>query len=174
MSLTPAIVGGLVGGGVMVALLYPAMWMMPRQVKMNFLLIVGTMFVPAGPAAYAVGLMAHAMMSVVFGLIHGGLIEAAGVSSGASGAGLGVLFGLGHGLIAGAMLGLMPMLHPPMRPERPKLVPALAGMAPQPGEELLDPPGFFGLNYPPLTVMGFFMLHMLFGLIVGAFYGASG
>jgi hypothetical protein len=67
---------------------------------------------------------------------------------------------------------MMPMVHPRMRPERPKLVAAFAGGTPGVQEPLLDPPGFFGLNYPLGTVMGFFMLHMLFGLIVGAVYGA--
>lgn len=71
------------------------------------------------------------------------------------------------------MLGVMPLMHPRMRPEHPKLVPAFAGGGSvSAAEELLDPPGFFGLNYPPLTVMGFFMLHVMFGLIVGVTYGA--
>ncbi len=52
-------------------------------------------------------------------------------------------------------------------------MPALAGIEPCPDEELLDPPGCVGLNYPMPTVMGFFMLHIVFGLIVGAFYGAA-
>jgi len=28
------------------------------------------------------------------------------------------------------------------------------------------------MNYPPATVMGFFMLNVMFGAIVGALYGA--
>lgn len=171
MNAGAAILGGLIGGGVMVAMLYPAMWMMPRQMKMNFLLIVGTMIVPAGPAAYGAGLMIHAMMSVVFGLVHGGLLEAAGVTSPGASAGLGALFGLGHAGIAGMALGMMPMLHPRMLPERPKLIPAFAGLAPGPEERLLEPPGYFGLNYPLATTAGFFILHILFGLIVGLVYG---
>jgi hypothetical protein len=75
MNAGAAVIGGLVGGGAMVAVLYPAIWMMPRQMKMNFLLIVGTMVAPAGPMVYGAGLMIHAMMSVIFGLIHGGLLE---------------------------------------------------------------------------------------------------
>ncbi len=34
------------------------------------------------------------------------------------------------------------------------------------------PPGFFALNYPIMTALGFFTLHALFGIIVGAIYGA--
>ncbi len=172
MNAGVAILGGLIGGVAMVAVLYTAIWMMPRQMKMNFLLIVGTMFVPVGAAAYGVGLAVHLMMSAAFGLVHGGLIEAAGVTSAGEGAAYGALFGLGHAVIAGVALGMMPLLHPRMRPEQPKLIPAFAGGGAASDEELLDPPGFFGLNYPPLTVMGFVMLHVMFGVIVGASYGA--
>jgi hypothetical protein len=173
MNVEAAAVGGLIGGAAMVVVLYLMIWMFPQQMKMYLLLLVGTMFVPAGAAAYAVGLMMHAMMSVVFGLTHGALLAAFDVESVGLGIGLGVLFGLGHAVISGAMLGLMPLVHPRMRPAQPKLVPAMAGLSPGPNEQLLDPPGFFGLNYPPLTVVGFFMLHIMFGLIVGAVYGAS-
>ncbi len=33
-------------------------------------------------------------------------------------------------------------------------------------------PGFYALRYPPMTAMGFLMLHLVFGAIVGALYGA--
>lgn len=171
MNVGVAILGGLIGGTAMVGVLYSAIWMLPRQMKMNFLLIVGTMLVPVGASAYAVGLMLHLMMSTAFGLIHGGLIEAIGVTSAGEGAVYGALFGLGHAVIAGVALGMMPLLHPRMRPEQPKLVPAF-GAGAEPEEELLDPPGFFGMNYPAMTVRGFFMLHVMFGAIVGLLYGA--
>ena len=172
MNVGIAVLAGIIGGMAMVALLYPAIWMLPRQMKMDFLLIVGTMFVPVGAAAYASGLLVHLMMSAAFGLVHGGVIEALGVTSAGEGAAYGALFGLAHAVFAGVALGMMPLLHPRMRPEQPKLIAAFAGAAAAPEQELLDPPGFFGLNYPPLTVMGFFMLHVMFGVIVGALYGA--
>lgn len=156
----------------MIAVLYPMIWMMPKQMKMNFLLIVGTMVVPAGASAYVAGLMIHAMMSVAFGLIHGSILAAVDVGSPGAGAAVGALFGFVHAITVGAMLGVMPVMHPRMRPAHPKLVPALAsGGSSSSEEELLDPPGFFGLNYPPLTVIGFFMLRIMFGLIVGITYG---
>ncbi len=173
MDVGAAILGGLVGGGAMIAILYPMMWMMPSQMKMNLLKLLGTMFVPVGAAAYVVGMMMHAMMSVGFGLVHGALLEGVGAESVGAGIGLGVLFGLAHAVITGSMLGIMPLMHLRMLPAKPKLMPAMAGMAPGPDEELLDPPGFFGLNYPMPTVMGFFMLHIVFGLVVGAIYGAA-
>lgn len=173
MNAGAAVVGGLIGGGAMVAVLYPMIWMLPRQMKMDFLKIVGTMVVPAGASAYVAGLMIHGMMSAAFGLVHGGVLTGLDIESAGAGAGAGALIGFVHAAIAGTMLGVMPLMHPRMRPVHPKLVPAFAGGGSVSAEEeLLDPPGFFGLNYPPLTVMGFFMLHVMFGLIVGVTYGA--
>jgi hypothetical protein len=147
MNAGAAVVGGLIGGGAMVAFLYPMIWMLPRRMKMDFLKIVGTMVVPAGAMAYVAGLMIHGMMSAAFGLAHGGVLTGLDIESAGAGAGAGALIGFAHAAFAG-------------------------GGSISPDEDLLDPPEFFGLNYPPLTVMGFFMLHIMFGLIVGVTYGA--
>jgi hypothetical protein len=172
MNAEVAIAGGLIGGAAMVAMLYSAIWLLPDQMRMNLLLLVGTMFAPVGAAAYGIGLMMHLMMSGAFGLAHGALIESVGVTSAGAGAGYGALFGFGHALAAGMALGMMPALHPRMRKPQRALTPALAG-GPRPSDtELLDAPGFFGLNYPPMTTVGFVMLHVVFGVIVGAVYGA--
>ncbi len=159
MDVENAIVGGLVGGGVMIALLYMGLLMMPAQMKMNLLLLIGTMVVPVGAAAYVVGLMGHAMMSVAFGIVHGGILEALDVISSGEGLWVGALLGLGHAAVVGVALGMMPMVHPRLR------------TASRQGEDLLDAPGFFGMNYPLPTVMGFLMLHVLFGVIVGVIDG---
>jgi hypothetical protein len=49
---------------------------------------------------------------------------------------------------------MMPIMHPLMRR----------------GE--MGAPGAFAMNYPAMTAMGFFMLHILFGIIVGTSYTA--
>ncbi|MCH7812000.1 MAG: hypothetical protein IH958_05155 [Chloroflexi bacterium] len=139
---------------------------------MNLLLLLGTMFVPVGVTAYVVGFMMHGMMSVGFGLIHGAILAGIDVDSVGAGIGLGVLFGLVHAMITGMMLGMMPLMHPRLKASRPKLVLAMVGGTPGPDEELLDPPGFFALSYPPLTAMGFVMLHLMYGAIVGGVYAA--
>ncbi len=169
MDIGAAILGGLVGGGVLIVLLYMGIAMMPEQMKMNLLLLLGTMMVPVGAAAYMVGLMMHAMLSIGFGIVHGLILDAADVTSGGEGALIGIAIGLVHGVIVGMILGMMPMLHPRLRGSTPAIPMLPAAKA---GEELLDPPGFFGLNYPMMTVAGFFMLHALFGIIVGLIYGA--
>ena len=161
MDVGAAVAGGLVGGLVMIVVLYMGMLMLPSQMKMNLLLLLGTMLVPIGVSAYVVGFMAHAMMSVVFGIVHGGILEALDVTSTGEGLWVGVLLGLAHAMIVGAALGMLPLMHPRLRTS--------SNSAADDGS-LLDAPGFFGLNYPLMTVMGFFMLHALYGLIVGAIY----
>ncbi|MBI5290150.1 MAG: hypothetical protein HY873_14350 [Chloroflexi bacterium] len=172
MNAEVAIIAGLIGGAAMVAMLYAAMWLLPDQIRMNLLLLVGTMFAPASGAAYGIGFMIHMMMSGAFGLAHGALIESAGVTSAGAGAGYGAVFGLGHALAAGMALGMMPALHPRMRKSEHALTPAFAGGPGPSNGELLEPPGFFGLNYPRMTTAGFFALHVMFGVIVGVGYGA--
>jgi len=164
----PAVVAGLVGGGVLAAVLYTAMAMMPRHMKMNLFMLLGSMVLPVGVGAFVMGAMVHAVMSAVFGLVHAAVFSIAGIES--SHAAWGLLFGLAHWAIAGMALGMLPLVHPRVRYSGRRLVPA-AGTNPHP-QELLDPPGAFALGYPPLTVAGFLMLHLMFGAVFGALYGA--
>lgn len=147
-----AILAGLIGGAVMAVILYMGIAMLPQQMKMNLFLMLGTMMLPMGVAAIVMGAMAHAVMSVVFGLIYGAAFSVAGIDS--AQAAWGLLFGLVHWAAVGMALGMLPLMHPRIRD----------------GE--MQAPGFFALSYPPMTVMGFLMLHLIFGLIVGALYGA--
>ncbi len=147
-----AILAGLVGGTVMAVILYMGIIMLPQQMKMNLFMMLGTMMLPAGVAAFAMGAMIHLGMSVIFGLIHGAVFAAADIDS--SEAAWGLLFGLGHWAAVGMALGMLPLMHPRIRS----------------GE--IDAPGFYALSYPPMTAMGFLMLHLVFGVIVGVLYGA--
>jgi hypothetical protein len=147
-----AILAGLIGGAVMAVILYMGIAMLPQQMKMNLFLMLGTMMLPMGVAAIVMGAMAHVVMSVAFGLIYGAAFSVAGIES--AQAAWGLLFGLVHWAAVGMALGMLPLMHPRIRD----------------GE--MQAPGFFALSYPPMTVMGFLMLHLIFGLIVGALYGA--
>ncbi len=147
-----AILAGLIGGSVMAAILYMGIIMMPQQMKMNLFMMLGSMMLPVGAAAFVMGAMMHAGMSVVFGLIHGAVFSAADIDS--AQAAWGLLFGLVHWAVVGMALGMLPMMHPRIRD----------------GE--IEAPGFYALRYPPMTAMGFLMLHLVFGVIVGALYGA--
>lgn len=76
-----AILPGIIGGIIMAAILYIRIAMMPRQMKMNLFLMLGTMMVKDAKMAYAAGAMMHIGMPVVFGLIHVALYEAFGLES---------------------------------------------------------------------------------------------
>ena len=145
-----AIVAGLVGVGVMSVLLYMGIAMMPAQMKMNLFQILGTMMVPAGTMAYVVGAMMHAMMSVLFGLIHGLLYVAFDIDSGYFGWCL--AFGFGHWVVTGIGLGMLPIMHPAIK------------------RGGVQAPGFFAMSYPMMTAMGFFILHIVFGVVTALVY----
>ncbi len=145
---------GLLGGTVMAAILYMGIAMMPSQMKMNLFYLLGSMMLRQTVMIYAAGIMAHAVMSIVFALIHTGIFEAADLDSNL--AAWGLLFGFAHYLVSGMALGMMPMVHPRIRD----------------GE--LQAPGAFALSYPKGTAMGFLMLHLTYGVLVGVFYDVFG
>ncbi len=147
-----AILAGLGGGGVMVALLYMGIAMMPQHMRMNLLLMLGSMSGRTDASAYMIGLMMHAMMSAAFGLIHGAIFAAGDIED--SVLLWGALFGAGHALMTGAMLALVPLMHPLMRDGR------------------MEAPGMFALRLGRPTAMGFFMLHIVFGVVVAGLYAA--
>ena len=134
----------------MAMLLYAGLSMAPSQMKMNLFYLLGTMMLPAGAMVYIAGAMMHGMMSVAFGLVHTGLYQAFGLESGLWAWGL--LFGLLHWIVVGVGMGMMSIVHPRIRS----------------GE--VGAPGIFVKNYPGMTVMGFLMLHLIYGLLVGVVY----
>lgn len=152
MDVGNAVVAGLVGTVVMTALLYMGIALMPRQMTMNILWMEGSMVAQQRPAGYGIGAMMHVVMGIVFALVHVAIYQAAGLTTGL--AAWGLLFGVGHWAIAGAALGMLPGLHPLIKR----------------GE--LAAPGAFAIKSPPLTAMGFLMLHLVFGVAVGVVYEA--
>jgi len=163
-----AALAGLISGGVMAAILYMTMIVMPAQMKMNMFMLLGSMMMPVGAPAFLAGAMIHSGMSIVFGLAHAAVFSVAEIDS--AYAAWGLLFGLVHWGIVGMALGMLPLMHKRIRYGGFRLVPAVGGN-PHP-ETLLDPPGFYALGYPLMTVAGSLMLHLLFGVIFGALYGA--
>lgn len=149
-ELGPAIGAGLIGGGVMVVLLYTGIAMMPDAMRMNLLLLLGGMMGLTGGAAYALGLMMHAMMSGVFGVIHASIFARGDIDD----AILlwGIVFGAGHAVITGMMFGMLPRVHPLIRSAR------------------MEAPGVMGLAMGMPTATGFVMLHLVFGGLVAVLY----
>lgn len=151
----PAMLGaGLLSGLAMTAILYMGIAMMPAQMKMNLLYLLGTMMFRQTAVVYMAGIMAHAAMSILFALIHIGIYEAVDLDSNL--AAWGLLLGGVHYLVSGMALGMMPMMHAGVR----------SGM--------VQSPGAFAMGYPMGTAVGFLTLHLLFGVLVAIFYDVFG
>jgi len=128
--------------------------MMPAQMRMDLLLLLGTM-VPAPVSramAYGLGGLMHAAASIAFAFAHVGVFVAADIDS--DFAVWGLLFGAGHWALSGMALGMMPVLHPRVR------------------TGALENPGPFATGMGPITALGFLLVHLLFGVVVAVFYDA--
>lgn len=146
----PAAISGLLGGAAMFVLLYGAMAMMPRVMRMNMMALLGGMLGLTGAVGFAGGTMIHAMMSVLFGFAHVGvfaLLDAQEITI-AGGAALGAA----HAIMSGVMLGAMPMVHPLIRSGR------------------MEAPGPLGWSLGPMNAAGFVVLHIVFGVVIALTY----
>ncbi len=148
-----AVLAGVVATGVMTMLLYMGKAMMPQQMPMDILRMEGTMVTRSTGQAYMAGFMMHFMLGITFALIHTALFQVFDLDS--SLVAWGILFGAGHWVIAGMGMGMMGSMHPMMKS----------------GEMMA--PGPFLKNFPGMTVMGFLMLHLVYGLVVGLVYDAA-
>ncbi len=151
-SFGAAIVAGVVGTVVMTALLYMGVGMMPRQMTMNILYMLGTMMTRNKVMAYGIGTMMHGAMGIVFALIHVAVFQAFGLTTAL--VAWGIIFGFVHYLIVGMGMGMIGTMHPMMR----------SGQMPA--------PGLYVRNFPAMTVMGFLMIHLVYGLVVALLYEA--
>lgn len=151
-DIVAAVVAGLVATGVMTAMMYMGRAMMPAQMPMNILYMMGSMMSRSSGPIYMMGFMMHFGMGVMFAIVHTALYQAIGLESELLVWGL--LFGAVHWVIASMGMGMMGSMHPRIRD----------------GE--LAAPGPFLKNFAMMSVVGFLMLHLIFGLIVGGIYEA--
>lgn len=148
MNAGKAFTAGVVGGAVMsVIMALVRITMVDRG--MNLEMLLGTMLGLAPTAAtWVVGLVIHLVISGAIALIYAWGFERVTHRAGWA---LGAGFGLIHAVIGGLFMGVMPAMHP--------LVPGQ-----------LPAPGFFMANQGALGVFAFFMLHLIYGAVVGAIY----
>jgi len=73
---------GLVATKAMTAVLYIGISMMPKQMTMNLLYMLDTMVTQIKTAAYLISGVMHAIMGIVFGLIHACIYTSLDVDSG--------------------------------------------------------------------------------------------
>jgi hypothetical protein len=149
-----AVVAGLAATAVMTAMLYMGFAM---GMKMDMPMMLGTMFLPKGPAAWLLGLMMHFAMGVAFLIVYAALFDAFGLEDGL--AGWGALFGLVHGVIAGMAMGMMGMMHP-------RMARAAAGG----GGGSIPDPGLFAVHVAAMAPMAVLVMHVIYGAVGGAIY----
>jgi hypothetical protein len=147
MNYRKALVAGVIGAAVMSIIMAMARMMgMPANLEM----MLGTM--TGGPPSairWIMGWIIHLIAGGIFALIY-----AVGFEYWTHRAGwlVGLGFGIIHTLFSGLLLAMMPIMHP--------LVP-----------EMMPAPGAFMANLGMMGVGAFFMLHLIYGAIVGAMYG---
>ena len=122
---------------------------MPKLMNMYPFYMLGSMMLGEKVLAYMSGAMIHAGMSVAFALAHVGLYQAFDFDTNLA--------------VWGRVLG-----------NRRNDYGHDAGDAPANKDGSLEAPGAFAINYPMATTMGFLMLHLMFGVLVGVFYDVFG
>jgi len=125
--------------------------------RVDFPYLIGTIFTPDRDRAKVYGFVAHVLNGWVISLIYVFVFEALRRANWW----LGGLIGVVHALfVLMVVLWMMPGLHPRMASEH-------SGPS---ATRQLEPPGVFGLNYGVRTPVSVFVSHILFGIILGAFY----
>lgn len=116
--------------------------------QMNLSMVLGAMVTQQVSAGtWLIGFVIHLIVSGLIALIYAVFFELFRLGTWW----LGLLFGVVHAVISGAVMIAMPLMHPAM----PELFPA---------------PGFMAINYGGRSLIVFLVMHMLYGLIVGAIY----
>lgn len=155
MSVGSVLLWGFMGTLVLTVVLAGARGL--RFTRMSIPLILGTMLSADWNRAQRYGIGVHLLIGWALSTVYAFIFEDLGLATWW----LGALMGLGHGITL-LVLGMvaLPHFHPRMSPEieEPSELP------------MLEPPGFLGSNYgrstPVVTLLG----HVLYGLILGAFY----
>ena len=145
-----AIYSGLIAGAIMLIPIYLGRMMMPEQMRMDLLKMLGTMMMPVGGMTYGIGLMIHAVMSIVFASAHAAFYLWLDIDSSFA---IGIVFGLVHFIGTGMFVGMLSSsLHRGIR------------------DGAVEAPGFFALKLGGATAMGALVVHIIFGLVVGGLY----
>jgi uncharacterized membrane protein YagU involved in acid resistance len=125
--------------------------------RMDLPFIVGTMFTANRNKASRIGFLIHLALGWMFAFVYAATFENLKLHSWW----LGIIIGFIHGafvLIVG--LPLLNYYHPRM---------ATPFQGPTPTRQL-EPPGFIALNYGKGTPVVTMIAHLIYGLILGAFY----
>jgi hypothetical protein len=125
--------------------------------RMNLPYMLGTILTPDRDRARLYGFFVHMTLGWVFSLIYVLIFQ----SLGRANWWLGVLIGIAQSLfMLLVVVSLMPGVHPRMASEQ---------QGPT-AQNLLEPPGFLGLHYGIRTPVAVLLSHVVFGVMLGAFY----
>lgn len=129
--------------------------------RVDFPFMVGTIFTTDRDRAKIYGFLAHVLNGWAFSLLYVLAFEAWHQASWWRGA----LIGAVHALfVLLVVMSVMPGIHPRMASEQ---------QGPTAARQL-EPPGFLGLNYGVQTPLSIFLAHIVFGMVLGAFYHLGG
>ena len=125
--------------------------------RMNIPYLLGTMFTPDRDRAKIYGVLVHLVNGWIFSLIYVSALHVTGLFTWWFGAAIGLVHG---SFVIAAGLPMMPGIHPRMASETrgPTVV------------RQLEPPGFLGQNYGIRTPVSVLVAHVVYGIVIGAFY----
>lgn len=141
MNIRRAFVAGVVGGAVMAVLV--------KVGPVNLEMMLGTLVLPRGVAAWILGLLMHLVISGAIALLYALGFERLTHRAGPA---VGAAFSVVHAVVGGLALAVIPAIHP-MIPEQ------------------MRAPGAFMSGVGFGGVLLFFIEHLVYGAIVGQLYG---
>lgn len=129
--------------------------------RMSIPYMLGTIFTPSRDRAKVIGFVIHLLNGWIFSLLYVAAFHAWGAATWWRGAVIG-LVQAAFVLIVG--MRVLPGVHPRMASEQqgPTVM------------RQLEPPGFLALNYGVQTPVSIVVAHLVFGMILGAFYSLPG
>jgi hypothetical protein len=129
--------------------------------RMSIPFMLGTMVTPSRDRAPMLGFMIHLVNGWAFAFVYALAFVSWGRASWWLGGGIGLVHGLA---VLTVVMPLLPGLHPRMASEH---------RGPEPTRRL-EPPGFMALNYGRRTPVISLVAHVVYGVILGAFYRPGG
>jgi len=158
MNLPSILVWGFAATVVLTTLTVAAQSLGLTRVDIPF--IIGTMFTADRDRAKVIGLIVHLVNGWIFAIVYGFFFQTMHAATWWYGAILGAVQGI---FVVTVVLPVLPGIHP-------RMVSDFRGPEPT---RLLEPPGFFVMNYGGKTPLVLLFVHVLYGTTIGMFYSLS-
>jgi uncharacterized membrane protein YagU involved in acid resistance len=129
--------------------------------RMSIPFLLGTLFTPRRDRAKAIGVAVHLVNGWLFALLYLAAFHAWGGGGLLRGAAIGTVHAL---FVLTVVMPIYPAFHPRMKTEH---------HGPSVRRQLLEPPGFLALHYGYQTPITVLVSHVVYGMVLGAFYRFS-